>query len=158
MLTVTASKVVPVPPEAAWELLSDTGRYAEYVEGTAAVSRSGGRAAEGVTYEEVNPILGPWKARTTWTVVEFEPPRRQRHTSPDVPLSRSFAVTMEVAPEGEGSRVTFALEGEPALGPLGAAFARLMRSQVEKDNRRTLDNFAELVVAEHSRARPAARV
>ena len=156
MLSVTASKVVPVPPDAVWELVSDTARYAEYVEGTDEVSRSGGPAGHGVTYEEVNPILGPWRARTTWTVIEFEPPRRQAHRSSDIPLMSRMDVIMEVAPEADGSRVTFTLEGAPSLGPLGVVFAKLMRSQVDKDNRKTLDNFAELAIAEHARSTPRA--
>lgn len=156
MLSVTASKVVPVPPEAVWELVSDTTRYAEYIEGTDEVSRSDGPAADGVTYDEVNPILGPWKARTSWTVIEFEPPRRQRHRSSDLPLTSRMDVIMDVAPEGDGSRVTFALEGDTSLGPIGAAFGKLMRPQIEKDNRTSLDNFAELAIAEHARSAPRA--
>jgi carbon monoxide dehydrogenase subunit G len=148
MLSVTASKVIAVPPETAWSVLSDTSRYAEYVEGTDEVSRSGGPAAVGVTYEEVNPILGPWKARTTWTVVEFDAPHRQVHRSPDIPLASRMDVIMEVMPEGDGSRVTFTLQAAPSLGPLGALFMRAMRSQVERDNEKTLANFAALAEAE----------
>jgi carbon monoxide dehydrogenase subunit G len=147
VLTVTASKLIPVPPADAWALACDTGRYAEYVKGTAEVSRSGGPARDGVTYEEVNPILGPWKARTTWTVIAFDPPRRQVHRSTDVPLTSRFDVTMEVAPEGEGSRVTFTLDGTPSPGPLGAAFARVMRAKVDRDNRESLEGFAELLLS-----------
>ena len=148
MLSVTASKVIAVPPESAWALTCDTSRYAEYVEGTDEVSRSGGAAREGVTYEEVNPILGPWRARTTWTVVEFAPPHRQVHRSPDVPLLSRLDVRMEVVPEGGGSRVTFTLEGEPSMGPIGGAFARLMRRQIARDNEKTLENFAALLLRE----------
>jgi hypothetical protein len=39
--------------------------YAEWVEGTADPTRTDGPAREGSTYHEVNPILGPWKARTS---------------------------------------------------------------------------------------------
>ena len=40
------------------------------------------------TYDEVDPILGPWKASTTWHVVEHEPPRRSVHTTRDIPLQQ----------------------------------------------------------------------
>lgn len=147
-LEVTASAIVAVPPERVFELLSDTSRYSEWVTGTDAVTRTDGPASEGSTYDEVNPILGPWRAKTHWRVVEHEPPRRTVHSTGDIPLSSHFEVVMEVAPEGDASRVTLTLRGQPSLGPLGAAFASLMRGQVDRDNRRTVEAFAELATRE----------
>src|SRR5918999_763692 len=147
-LEVTASAIVPVPPERVFELLSDTARYSEWVTGTDAVTRTDGPAAEGSTYDEVNPILGPWKANTHWRVVEHEPPRRTRHETGDIPLSSHFEVLMEVDPEGDASRVTMTLRGEPALGPIGAVFARLMKGQVDRDNRRSVKAFAQFATRE----------
>ena len=148
MLHVTASAVVPASQERVFELLSDTARYPEWVTGTNAVTRTDGPAREGSTYDEVNPILGPWKASTKWRVVDYEPPRRQRHTTTDIPLSSHFEVIMEVAAEGDVSEVTMTLQGEPALGPVGAVFARLMQGQVDRDNRRSVEAFAELATRE----------
>ena len=147
-LEVTASTIVPAPPERVFELLSDTERYSEWVTGTDAVTRTDGPAREGSTYDEVNPILGPWKASTHWRVVEHEPPRRTRHETSDIPLSSRFEVVMEVTPEGDGSGVTITLRGEPSLGPLGAAFATLRKGQVTRDNRSTVAAFAELATRE----------
>jgi carbon monoxide dehydrogenase subunit G len=147
VLSVTASVVVTAPPERAWELLSDSSRYAEWVEGTEAVLRADGIVQEGSTYEERNPIVGPWKARTSWTVVEFQPLRRQVHRSADVPLSSRFDVIMELQPEGEATRVTLTLEGAPSLGPLGRVFDKLMHGMVERDNRKTVANFAALIAS-----------
>jgi carbon monoxide dehydrogenase subunit G len=75
-LDVTASATVAVAPERIWELLCDTRRYSEWVEGTDAVTRTDGPASAGSTYAEVNPIVGPWKAKTRWKVIEFDAPRR----------------------------------------------------------------------------------
>jgi uncharacterized protein YndB with AHSA1/START domain len=75
-LEVSATTPVAAPPERAWEALCDTARYAEWVEGTLEVTRTDGPAAPGSTYDEINPVLGPWKATTRWTVTEFDPPRR----------------------------------------------------------------------------------
>jgi len=148
MLHVTASAVVPASQQRVFELLCDTARYPEWVTGTIAVTRTDGPAREGSTYDEVNPILGPWKASTTWRVIEHEPPRRSVHTTGDIPLSSRFDVVMEVAPEGEVSEVTVTLRGEPALGPVGATFARLMQGQVARDNRHSVEAFAELATRE----------
>jgi carbon monoxide dehydrogenase subunit G len=154
-LEVTASAIVAAPPERVFELVSDTARYSEWVTGTDAVTRTDGPAREGSTYDEVNPILGPWRAKTHWRVVEHEPPRRTRHETGDIPLSSRFEVVMEVTPEGDGSRFTIKLRGEPAMGPLGSAFATLMRGQVERDNRRTVEAFAELATRELGAPAPA---
>jgi hypothetical protein len=81
-------------------------------------------------------------------VVEHDAPRRTRHETGDIPLSSHFQVVMEVAPEGDASRVAMTLRGEPALGPVGAVFARLMQGQVERDNRRSVEAFAELATRE----------
>ena len=155
MLQVTASAVVPASQERVFELLCDTARYPEWVTGTDAVTRTDGRAREGSSYDEVNPILGPWKASTTWRVTAHEPPRRSVHTTGDIPLSSRFEVVMEVAPEGDASEVTLTLRGEPALGPIGAVFARLMQGQVERDNRRSVEAFAELATRELAGAQQA---
>ena len=69
-LEVTASAMVPAPPDQVFGLISETDRYSEWVTGTDAVTRTDGPAREGSTYDEVNPILGPWKAKTHWRVVE----------------------------------------------------------------------------------------
>src|SRR3954466_9975325 len=110
MLQVSASALVPASQERVFELLSDTARYSEWVTGTNAVTRTDGPAREGSTYDEINPILGPWKASTKWRVVEHPPPRRSVHESGDIPLSSRFEVVMEVAAQGEGtSEVTMTL-------------------------------------------------
>jgi hypothetical protein len=62
---------------------------------------------------------------------------------------------MEVAPEGDGSRVTVTLRGEPSMGPLGAGFAAFMRGQVDRDNRRSVEAFAELATREFGARAPA---
>src|SRR5215211_8067156 len=106
MLHVTASAVVPASQERVFDLLCDTARYSEWVTGTDAVTRTDGPAREGSTYDEVNPILGPWKANTKWRVTEHEAPRRTVHSTGDIPLSSRFEVVMEVAPERDASEVT----------------------------------------------------
>jgi carbon monoxide dehydrogenase subunit G len=147
-LSATASASVSVPPDRVWDLLCDTSRYAEWVAGTDEVTRTDGPAEQDSTYDEVNPILGPWKARSRWTVTGFEPPRRQVHRAEGLPLTSSFEVVMEVAPVGEGaSEVTITLRGSSSAGPLGALFLRLMSGQVERDNRRSVQRLAELASA-----------
>ena len=144
-IEVTASVVVAATPAKTWELASDTSRYAEWVAGTAAVTRTDGPARQGSTYDETNPIMGPWRAKTQWTVVEFDALRRQIHRSEDVPFASEFLVTIDVAPSGDGSEITMTLRATPALGVLGASVLRLRKNQTRKDNERTVRRFADLV-------------
>ncbi len=148
MMEVTGYAVVPAPLDKVWELVCDTGRYAEWVEGTAEVTRTDGAAAPGSTYDEINPILGPWKATTHWTVTEFEAPRRMVHRGTGLPLTEEFDVIFELVPEGDSTGLTQTLRGKPAMGPVGAVFARLMEGQVAKDNQKSVDNLAAIAARE----------
>ena len=102
-IEVTASTRIAATPERVWELVCDTSRYAEWVAATAAISRTDGPASKGSTYDEVNPIVGPWRANTRWTVIEFDPPHRQVHRSEDIPCASDWLVT-EIAPSGDGRK------------------------------------------------------
>lgn len=144
MIDLTASAVVPVAPERIWELICDTSRYSEWVAGTEAVTRTDGPARQGSTYAEVNPILGPWKAKTSWTVIEFEPPRRQVHRTVDIPIASELLVIMEVTPAGAASRATITLRSTSSLGPLGAGLFRALKRQARRDNEHSVRNLAEL--------------
>ena len=146
---VSASGPVAAPAAAVWDLLSDTVRYAEWVEGTDEVTRTDGPAREGSTYDEINPIAGPWKGRSRWTVTTFDAPHRQVHRGEGIaPTVKWLEVEMAVTPVGEDAcEVTITLSAESALGPLGAAMMAALKGQVERDNRRTVENLAGLVAA-----------
>ena len=144
MLEVTATAVLPVPPEQLWELISDTDRYPEWVQGTDAVTRTDGPTAPGSTYDEVNPVIGPWKARTHWTVVEHDAPRRQVHTSADLPLVSRLDIVMVSDPHPAGTSFALTFRAVPSHGPVGAACAGLMRPRIARDNRRTVEQLTRL--------------
>jgi carbon monoxide dehydrogenase subunit G len=149
-LDVSASATIPATPERLWQLICDTTRYAEWVEGTEAVARTDGPAIPNSTYVEVNPILGPWKATATWTVVESQPPHRQVHSSPDIPLSNEFLVIMEITPEGNASRLTHTLRATSSYGPIGAAFFALLRRRTRRNNELSVQRLSEIAKREIS--------
>ena len=132
------------PPARLWELLCDTSRNPEWVAATAAVTLTDDPARLGSTYDEINPIMGPWRARTRWTVIEFDPPTRQVHRSQDVPFASESLVILDVTPSGDGSKVTVTLRQRPSLGALGTSVLRLLKSQMSKDNERSVRKLAEL--------------
>jgi uncharacterized protein YndB with AHSA1/START domain len=147
-IEITASAVTAAPPAKLWELLCDTSRNPEWVAATAAVPRTDGPARLGSTYDEINPIMGPWRARTRWTVIEFDPPNRQVHRSEDVPFSSESLVILTVTPSGDGSKVTVTLRQRPSLGALGTGVLRLLKSQMSKDNERSVTKLAEIAAKE----------
>jgi hypothetical protein len=138
---VSASRDIPAAPATVWEVLCDTQHYAEWVAGTAVVLRTDGPAALGVTYDEINPIIGPWNATTRWDITEFDKGRRMVHRCADLPLARDFRVTMEITAAGTGTRVTMTLHAEESLGPIGWLFGKAMAPKVGRDNQTSLVNL-----------------
>ena len=144
-MVMTATATIPAPAEKVWELSCDTARYAEWVKGTSEVVKTDGPAHMGSTYDEINPILGPWKARSHWTVVEHAPPNRSVHAGEGLPLCKEFSVETVVSPVGDDAcEFTLTLRATPSGGPAGRAFFSLMKGQTERDNRKNVENFAEL--------------
>ena len=148
-MQVTASGPVAAPAAEVWELLCDTSRYADWVVATDEVTRTDGPAREGSTYDEINPIAGPWKGRSHWTVMTFDAPHRQVHRGEGIaPTVKWLEVDMAVTPVGEDAcEVTLKLSGESALGPLGALMAKALNGQIERDNHKSVENLAALVDA-----------
>ncbi len=146
-LEATASGPVAAPAADVWELLCDTSRYAEWVVATDEVTRTDGPAREGSTYDEINPIAGPWRGRSHWTVTTFDAPHRQVHRGEGIaPTVKWMDVEMAVTPAGDAAcEVTLKLTGESALGPLGALMLRALKGQVERDNQKSVENLATLV-------------
>ncbi len=105
------------------------------------MTRTDGPAALGGTYDEINPIIGPWKATTRWDITEFDEGRRMVHSCADLPLARDFRVIMEIAPAGTGTRVTMTLRADESLGPIGWPFGKAMAPMVARDNRTSLVNL-----------------
>jgi uncharacterized protein YndB with AHSA1/START domain len=147
-MEVTASTTIAATPERVWELVSDTSRFPEWVTAAAAVPRTDGPAREGSTFDELTQLMGPFRAKTHWTFIESDPPRRLVWRSEDVPFASEFFVITEVAPSGDGSKVTSTLRARPSLGMLGASMYRLIKSQQRRDNERTLKKLAEVATAE----------
>jgi uncharacterized protein YndB with AHSA1/START domain len=147
-IEVTASAVTAAAPAKLWELVCDTSRYPEWVAATAAVTRTDGPARQGSTYDEINPIMGPLRARTRWTVIEFDPPNRMVHRSQDTPFTSEFLIILDLAPSGDGSKVTVTLRQRPSLGALGTSVLELLKSKNRKDNERSVRKLAELAARE----------
>ena len=149
---LTSSVVVDRPIEQVWELVSDTRRYAEYVDATLEVTRSDGQARVGATYDERNKFIGPFKVSSKWRVTEYDPPRSQVHVTDRWPLVKGLRIAWECEPAGEGTRLLHWVEYVPGLGPLGSLLDLVMRGQVQKDMDGTTANFKALAERELGRS------
>ena len=143
--TVAATAVVPAPPEAVWELISDPDRFAEWAELTEEVIRADKPLKLGSTYEERNVVLGPIKGMSRWTVVQHEAPRRQTHRGEGIALAASLDFFIELEPAEQATQLTVGLRYRPALGALGALIARIpLRRSIQAAMERSAANLVEI--------------
>jgi uncharacterized protein YndB with AHSA1/START domain len=147
--SIVTSVTIGAPPEEVWKVVSDTTRYAEWVEATTAVTRSDGPGVVGATYDEQNVVFGPVHGSSKWTVVEADPPRRAVHRGEGIFLAKDLHLTMELVPAGEGTEFTQTLRYRPAFGPIGALINALgARRSVERGQQQSMRNLARLVESE----------
>ena len=151
--TAAATVVVPAPPDAVWELVSDPLRFAEWFELTVEVTRADRPLKLGSTYEERNVVLGPIRGASRWTVVQHEAPRRQTHRGEGIALATSLDFFVELEPAEQATRLTLGLRYRPALGPLGALLDRLhTRRSLRRAMERSAANVAGIAERELSAA------
>src|SRR5205807_3467419 len=117
--------IVPAPPEAVWQLVSDPDRFAEWAELTEEVTSSDRPLQLGSTYEERNVVLGPIKGTSRWTVVQHEAPRRQTHRGEGIALAASLDFFLELEPAEGATQLTLGLRYRAAYGALGALIDRV---------------------------------
>lgn len=140
---------MPASVEAVWELACDVPRIPAWVEFTKEMlDWSNPVAALGVTYSERTRSIGPLTTTTRWRITEFESMRRRVHVGTDIPTTKQFVVTIEVAMVDQAStQFTYTYRYVPALGPLDRLISRLAEKRTRAAMERSLERFEELVVA-----------
>jgi hypothetical protein len=148
-IDVRATEVIQAPVEDVWRIASDTARYPEWIAGTLEVTRTDGPARLGSTYDEINELVGPIHGTSRWTVVEYDPPRRQVHRDTSIPFARYFDAVIETAEVGPGrTRFTLGIRGESRWGPIGAVLVRAIARSLDKANRENAATLRQLVERE----------
>lgn len=156
---IAETLVITAPIEHVWSVLSDTGRYAEWVETCLEVTYHHGEAALGGLYKEVGHGLGPVPAHTTWRVAEIRMDGDRfyrRDTGTGMPLVSGLESIFELEPDGDGpdTRFTWRNRYRPALGPLGRRIDALQQGELRGMMRRSMTRLAEIVAAEPQRGTP----
>ena len=146
---------IDAPQDHVWAIISDTRRYAEWVENTdRVVSASSDRADAGVTYEERNTIAGPLKGSSRWVVDVAEAPRHTVHRGEGIAVANGLRLELTLAPEGAGTRYVHRLIYTPAFGPLGPVINLGLKPSVTRATRRSVANLKAICERE-VRAAPA---
>ena len=117
MRHLRASIHVNAPPEAVWALYADVERSVEWVPFAEEILYVSGPAGLGQVYRE-RTRLGGISDVAEWTVIEWDPPRRQVQRSTGKGMDSRLVI--EVQPSGAGSvaRQEVLLDSR-APGPLG---------------------------------------
>jgi uncharacterized protein YndB with AHSA1/START domain len=133
---------IAAPPEQVWATITDTRRYAEWVENTdEVVGASSQVATTGVTYEERNTVAGPVKGRSRWRVESVDGQRHTVHTGEGIAVVKGMRLEMTVLPDGEGTRYEHRLYYTPAFGPLGPLINLVLRPSVQGATDRGVRNL-----------------
>ena len=133
---------IDAPQDHVWAMISDTRRYAEWVENTDRVlTASSERAESGVTYEERNTIAGPLKGTSRWVVDVAQAPRHTVHSGDGIAVANGLRLEMTLEPEGEGTRYVHRLVYTPAFGPLGPLIDVVLKPSVTRATRRSVANL-----------------
>jgi uncharacterized protein YndB with AHSA1/START domain len=149
---VAETLVIRAPVQDVWALLSDTGRYAEWVETCLEVTYHHGDAALGGIYKEVGHGLGPLPVHTTWRVAEIAAPHYRRDTGTGMPLVTGLESIFELAPDGDDdTRFTWRNRYRPALGALGRRIDALQQGELRGMMQRSMARLAEIVAAQSRR-------
>jgi uncharacterized protein YndB with AHSA1/START domain len=148
--SITATAIIPAPPERVWEIACDSSRYPQWVENTLRMVHTDGPTRPGATMEELTRIAGPWKAVTRWRVTQFDPPRRQIQEGEGVTTAKNMAVIIELSPAGQDTNFTLTVRYTPRFGPIGALIDRAVRGSITRSQQRSAKAFAALVARENS--------
>jgi uncharacterized protein YndB with AHSA1/START domain len=119
MASFTFKRQIAAPPEIVFEVLTDHRRYAEISPLRKSVlEREGEPAPNGVGAVRVLSLLGPPLREE---VIGYEPATRFSYTLLSGLPVRDHLGTVELSPEGDGTRVVYAVRTTPTVPLLGAA-------------------------------------
>jgi uncharacterized protein YndB with AHSA1/START domain len=121
---------VDAAPATVWAVLTDVERWPEWTDSiTRMYAEPGARLGPGTTVH----VESPDGRKTEWTVTEFDPQRSltwEMRPSAGVVVSSGHAIV----PEGDGSRVTFAISTRGWAGRLLAPLVdRRLRPNLESE-------------------------
>ncbi|MFG2333410.1 SRPBCC family protein [Streptomyces sp. NPDC048604] len=131
----SASRLMPVPVAAVWDVASNPRRNAEWCNNVKRVTRADHSLEVGQSFEERSVVLGPWTSITTWTLLSSDHHRERRYTGkgfPGVSEVRPFLrfESMLDASGAEHTHVTYGSSLAFRLKGFDRIVARLLRGML----------------------------
>lgn len=131
IVELSASRLIPVPVEVVWEITDHPVRNTEWANNVRAVTRSGGRARVGDTFEEVSVVVGRWTSTTVWRIETIVHHRERTYRGSGFPGVGELRPFLRFEPftdddGGRHTRVTYGSRLELRLGPLDGLGAGLL--------------------------------
>lgn len=142
MVAVNVPATLPIPPEKAWEAVSDLGRFEDWL--TIHQGWRGELPSEikvGTKLTEVVSVMG-MANKIEWTVEEYDAPRSLKISGTGM-AGVKVSFTLSVRAEGDKSVAEIDAEftGQMIVGPIGNAIGKNTKAELEK----SLAKLTELV-------------
>lgn len=130
MASFTLVREVAAPPETVFEVLTDHRRYAEITPlRRSELEREGEPAPNGVGSIRVLHSVGPALREET---IAYQPPNRFSYTLLSGAPVRDHVGTVELTPNGGGTKVTYALRTFPTLPLLGPVVIAVVKVGIKQ--------------------------
>jgi uncharacterized protein YndB with AHSA1/START domain len=146
---VETTAEIAAPINKVWDIINDTGRYAEWVDIVDEVIDHHGPARPGLTYSENYRVLGPIRTRTVWTVREVEPQHWRLDSGTGLAPLKNFVVYFkfdEVSGKPSTTAFTYGVRYQIGLGPLGKVIQPLLASNLRKGFDASIRNLRKLAL------------
>lgn len=128
MASFTLERQIAAPPEVVFDVLTDHRRYDELTPlRSAALEREGETDPNGVGAIRVLGLVGPPMREE---VIAFERPSRFSYTVLSGLPVRDHVGTVELHPEGDGTRVVYAIRTHPTVPLAGAAVVAVIKRAI----------------------------
>jgi len=123
MVHLRASIEIAAPPQDVWDLYADVERSTEWVPFAEEILFVSGPAGLGQVYRERTRLAGISDI-AEWTVIEWDPPRRQVQQSLGKGMDSRLVIALDPRPDGTLARQEVILDSR-APGPLGWLHERI---------------------------------
>ena len=125
MHRIAASLHIEAPPQQVWDLYADVEGSVEWVPFAEEILFLSGPGGLGQVYRE-RTRLGGVSDIAEWTVIEWDPPRRQVQRSTGKGMDSQLVIAVEPGPDGSGTlaRQEVILDSR-ARGPIGWLHERI---------------------------------
>ncbi len=128
MASFTFVRQIAAPPETVFDVLTSHDRYASITPMRKSVlEREGDPAPNGVGAIRVLSSVGPPLREE---VIAFQPPSRFAYKLLSGAPLRDHVGTVELSPEGEGTRMVYAVHTVPTLPLAGAAVVAIVKQGI----------------------------